>query len=89
MMPRHDEDEAVKDAMMENYRMIQPKRDFGIGSPAHHVLRLVANGQITADKGAELIVALMQGRIAKADLPAFEVGGPLIPDLGKTEKFLK
>lgn len=74
--------------MSENYRMIQPKRWFAHGSEGHDVLRLIANGQISADKGAELLIALLQGRIARGDLPAFEAGGPLLPDLGKTERFL-
>lgn len=35
--------------------------NFAHDAPAHHVLRLIAAGEISADKGAELLIAMQRG----------------------------
>ena len=57
------EQDSLKDAfvhaMVDHAWSASPS--FAHGSDAHHVLRLIAAGEISADKGAELLTAMQRG----------------------------
>jgi hypothetical protein len=59
--------ECVNDAFVRIEKL------FAIGMPAHHVLRLIANENISAGKGRELILGVLFGGLTWDDLPHLNV----------------
>jgi hypothetical protein len=65
--------ECVNDAFVRIEKL------FAIGMPCHHVLRLIAQENISAGKGRELILGLLFGGLTFDDLPVLNAD-VVLPD---------
>jgi len=72
--------ECVNDAFVRIEKL------FSIGMPCHHVLRLIAQENISAGKGRELILGLLFGGLTFDDLPCLNAGEPEIPTIDEDGK---